>query len=359
MKLTLNENIRKLRKERKMTQEKLAEVLGVTVGAVHKWETGMSLPELELIVEMADFFDTSVDVLLGYEMKDNCPDHMLERIVSLCMTFDPAAIAEAEKALGKYPNSFDVVYTCAEIFLAYGSGNHDAGQLGRALDLYEQSIVLLPQNTNPCINKSTIGGEMSLVMFLLDEREKSLELLKKNNAGGIFNEQIGTYLAAYMGRTEEAVPFLSRALAGGVSTILSTVFGYVFVFRERNDINTALDITSWGLKLLNGLKTGSDKPDVIDKTQAQMLALLAYVQKTAGLLDESSASLRSAADAAKRFDSDPDYSLKQLRFADKDKQTVIFDVFGISAADSVATMIDLFDDKELSERWKEIVGNER
>ena len=54
-----------------MTQEQLAEVLGVTVGAVYKWEAKLSLPELPLIMEMADFFDTSVDVLLGYEMKDN------------------------------------------------------------------------------------------------------------------------------------------------------------------------------------------------------------------------------------------------------------------------------------------------
>ena len=71
MVMRLAENIRSLRIERSMTQEQLAEVLGVTVGAVYKWEAKLSLPELPLIMEMADFFDTSVDVLLGYEMKDN------------------------------------------------------------------------------------------------------------------------------------------------------------------------------------------------------------------------------------------------------------------------------------------------
>ena len=65
MKLTLAENIRSFRKERKMTQEALATVLGVTVGAVYKWEAGLSVPELDLIVRIADFFDTSVDALLG------------------------------------------------------------------------------------------------------------------------------------------------------------------------------------------------------------------------------------------------------------------------------------------------------
>ena len=71
MELKLAENIRSFRKERKLTQEQLAEVLGVTTGAVYKWESGLSIPEINLLVDMADFFDTSVDVLLGYRVRDN------------------------------------------------------------------------------------------------------------------------------------------------------------------------------------------------------------------------------------------------------------------------------------------------
>ena len=66
MKIELAANIRTLRKERNLTQEQLAEALGVTTGAVHKWETGLSLPELEMIIQIADFYDSSVDALLGY-----------------------------------------------------------------------------------------------------------------------------------------------------------------------------------------------------------------------------------------------------------------------------------------------------
>ena len=73
MEIKLAENIRRFRKERSLTQEQLSEVLGVTAGAVYKWEAGLSIPDIELIVEMADFFDTSVDVQLGYEIKDNRP----------------------------------------------------------------------------------------------------------------------------------------------------------------------------------------------------------------------------------------------------------------------------------------------
>ena len=67
MKVCLAENIRMLRKERGLTQEQLAEAMGITVGTVSKWETGSCVPDVSLMMELAEFFETSVDVLLGYE----------------------------------------------------------------------------------------------------------------------------------------------------------------------------------------------------------------------------------------------------------------------------------------------------
>ena len=178
MELSLSENIRSLRKQRKITQAKLAEALGVTVGAVYKWESGQSLPELNLVVEMADFFDISVDVLLGYRMRDNSLDCALERILGRCKTLDPAALTEAEKTLARYPHSFRVVYTCASVYLAFGASGHDSAQIRRALELLERSKTLLVQSDDPRISDATISGEISIARFLLGEREKSIELLK-------------------------------------------------------------------------------------------------------------------------------------------------------------------------------------
>ena len=51
MKMMLAENIRAFRKERSLTQEQLAEALGVTSGiAVYKWEAKLSIPELEPVI---------------------------------------------------------------------------------------------------------------------------------------------------------------------------------------------------------------------------------------------------------------------------------------------------------------------
>ena len=50
MAFALSENIRSLRKARSLTQEQLAETPGVTAGAVYKWESRLSLPELPMLI---------------------------------------------------------------------------------------------------------------------------------------------------------------------------------------------------------------------------------------------------------------------------------------------------------------------
>ena len=116
----LAENIRAFRKQRLLTQEQLAEVLGVTTGAVYKWEAKLSQPELSMLMELADFFDTSVDVLLGYEMKDNRLAASVARIQQCRREKDRDGFDEAEKALKKYPNVFDVAYNSAVLYSSLG-----------------------------------------------------------------------------------------------------------------------------------------------------------------------------------------------------------------------------------------------
>ena len=49
--------LKELRLEKEMTQEQLAEQVGVSRRTVSRWETGNNLPDLSVIVELADFYD--------------------------------------------------------------------------------------------------------------------------------------------------------------------------------------------------------------------------------------------------------------------------------------------------------------
>lgn len=65
MKLTIGENIRRLRKEAGLTQEQLADKLGVSYQSVSRWELGVTYPDMEMIPALTECFGVSADALLG------------------------------------------------------------------------------------------------------------------------------------------------------------------------------------------------------------------------------------------------------------------------------------------------------
>ena len=66
-----DENLVRLRKINQMTQEDVAEAVGVSRQAVAKWESGESIPDLEKCKLLAELFGVSLDDLANYEPEDN------------------------------------------------------------------------------------------------------------------------------------------------------------------------------------------------------------------------------------------------------------------------------------------------
>ena len=64
------ENLKAIRKAKGYTQQELAMKLNVVRQTVSKWEKGLSVPDVEILVEIADVLDTDVSVLLGKEVSD-------------------------------------------------------------------------------------------------------------------------------------------------------------------------------------------------------------------------------------------------------------------------------------------------
>lgn len=61
--------LRELRKEKQLTQEQLAEWFGVTSRSVSRWETGSNMPDLSILVELADFYDVDIRDIIDGERK--------------------------------------------------------------------------------------------------------------------------------------------------------------------------------------------------------------------------------------------------------------------------------------------------
>ena len=356
MEMNLSGNIRTFRKQKSLTQEQLAEALGVTPGAVYKWEAKLSVPELQVILKMADFFDTSVDVLLGYRIRNNSLDAIAERINAYVLSGDPAALSEAEKALKKYPNSFKVVHGCAQIYYVFGSERHDPDYLRRALELYEQALLLLSQNTGSYVSEYTIYGDIGGICTLLGEAEKGVEILKKHNTGGLFDDRIGEALALFLNRTEEAAPFLSEALSGCVIRLWGCVISFAAVFSARKDYPAVQDIVRWGLEVLSGIRN-TRQTGYPDKMAAVLTVLLSHAQLHTGNGEEARLSLHKAAALAGAFDAAPYYGLSGFRYAAASGEGSVHDAMGGTAGESIAFILGKLQDPELASLWEEIRGN--
>lgn len=65
--LYLPENLKKYRILKNLTQEDVAEYLGITPQSVSKWERGESYPDITLLPALANIFETSIDLLVGMD----------------------------------------------------------------------------------------------------------------------------------------------------------------------------------------------------------------------------------------------------------------------------------------------------
>lgn len=63
------ENLKKLRKARRLSQQNLADELEISQQSINKYETSKTEPDIFILTKMADFFDVSVDYLVGHHVE--------------------------------------------------------------------------------------------------------------------------------------------------------------------------------------------------------------------------------------------------------------------------------------------------
>ena len=73
--------LKELRKEKNITQEQLAETLGTSRRTVSRWETGTNMPDLDILIDIADFYGVELRELLDGERKSEKMDKELEETV--------------------------------------------------------------------------------------------------------------------------------------------------------------------------------------------------------------------------------------------------------------------------------------
>lgn len=124
MSKTIGQTIKRLRKEKNLTQEELAELLKVTSQAVSKWENGTGMPDISQVVPLASVFGVSTDVLLGVE--GTTADEEAYKIIEKAYAAKEyckietylTAYDELIEGLKKYPNNLVLLNNCMGLGLS-------------------------------------------------------------------------------------------------------------------------------------------------------------------------------------------------------------------------------------------------
>lgn len=110
--LNIGNTISTKRKEKGITQENLAQYIGVSKASVSKWETGQSYPDIIFLPQLATYFDISIDELIGYSPQMTKEDirklyHRLANSFSI-RPFDEVYM-ECKSTIKKYYSCFPLL----------------------------------------------------------------------------------------------------------------------------------------------------------------------------------------------------------------------------------------------------------
>lgn len=105
--MNIGNKIRELRKQRGITQEQLAESIGISFQAVSKWENNIALPDITLVPVLASYFGVSMDELFDFNLKEI--EHEVRIITEKAYQYRESNPAESrrilEEGLKKYPEN--------------------------------------------------------------------------------------------------------------------------------------------------------------------------------------------------------------------------------------------------------------
>ena len=133
--MTIGEKIASLRKKENLTQEQLAEILGVSRQAISRWESDLAYPETEKLIKLSSLFHCTVDQLLKEDeaISEKPKKRDLRRLYPVIYAFGLFVLSMIFYAIDYASGSFTIMgttyYIDANFYQIIGSNNYQIGNM--------------------------------------------------------------------------------------------------------------------------------------------------------------------------------------------------------------------------------------
>lgn len=216
MTVYFGENLKRLRKERELTQEALAECLGVSFQTISKWERGETYPDITTLPEIAAFFEKTIDELLGADksQREAKIKEYLNLFERMKLNEASSVLAEYEKAAKEFPNEFSILINYMEL-LHIEKGNVNVNEYK---PLSDKMISIYNKIQQHCTDDAIrIRSKRLMLQHLMwqyqclgwmDSKEQRFDRKYKEQAEEIFNtlpsiSDSREYLSLYLNDTNK------------------------------------------------------------------------------------------------------------------------------------------------------------
>lgn len=238
--MKINEIIREKRQELNLTQEKVAEHLGVSTPAVNKWEKGVSYPDITILPGLARLLETDLNTLLSFneDLSDKEIGEFVNKLTSLIQKkgFE-AGYKLAMKKIQDYSNCHRLIYSVALILegsLFMSDIDTSKSYYKEIESLYQrvfksEEVEIRNQALSKMISKYIEGEEYSKAQKLIDSISKQ-SIDKIGLQGNLFIKQ---------GKNYEALELLEQNLLAKVNEIQVILFKLMEINMRENKIEEA------------------------------------------------------------------------------------------------------------------------
>lgn len=240
--MAIHEEIYKGRKRLKMTQEQMAEYLGVTAPAVHKWESGASCPDVGLLPAIARLLETDLNTLLCFE-ETLTEQEILRTLQEVQETIEKEGMADAfslaKKKMQEFPSCTKLLHKLA---LMLDGNLVMSGLSPEEKKPFEEELLGLYERLAKSPKAQSAERDGALFMLCSkymgrEEYEKAEELLELlPEPSELDKRQIRAHLQMKKGETAPAAEFFEQRLMMRLNEIQGILFSLMELeAQEKNE----------------------------------------------------------------------------------------------------------------------------
>ena len=248
----LSERIANLRKEKKVSQEQLAEVLCTSRQAISKWERGEAYPDIDRIKELAIYFNVSIDYLLEYDLASSSVNTFIDNIKK-CYEEQNFNVSEEDIRLiiSKNSNNFNLYFHIVNYLVKYWANNPSDHIASMIVEYSKKALLIYRADENKDVSVNDIQKTIVSGYAMMNRYDLAKAYIKDNNLNDMVSELAECEYE--LGNYKEALYILSESFLKSIAQIVNENFTQTRLLIKTNRINEAYELVNWSINFINSV----------------------------------------------------------------------------------------------------------